>query len=68
LGRGSRSKFVGGPFLIILAVVAVSLLLGLAFLAAVVWVWIGSLRERRAVRECLRLHGSPAKGKIDELS
>jgi hypothetical protein len=58
---------VSGTLLIFLGVVAAFLFLGLPLLGAILWVWIGILRERRAVERCIRLHGSAAKGKIDEL-
>jgi hypothetical protein len=64
---GDEGPAVQSMMLMLLVVVPIVLVLGFAFLAAVLWEWISILRERRAVRECLRLHGSPPKGKIDEL-
>ena len=56
-------------FVIYIAVIIVPifLLLGLAFLAAFFCEWINIVREREAFERCLRLHGSPTKGKVDEL-
>jgi hypothetical protein len=54
--------------LILMVVASIVLVLGFACLAAVLWEWIGIVRERRAVQRCIRLHGTPAKEKFDDLS
>jgi hypothetical protein len=58
--------YLGALLIVLLA--ALVLVLGLAFLAAVLWVWIGGVRERRAIQRCLRIHGHGAKQGVDELS